>query len=110
MLQVFVKVSSTINLKPNTEPRSEDYERAAYATMCDRAEAEIIGKLVSTALESGTTPIDVAVLLRGVDCGHPYIVPKGHGRLFEGETITSMADLVGRAMLLFMMEHAYTQQ
>lgn len=97
IIQVFVKISSTI--------RSTTVEQQAYDVVCDRAEAEVIGKLASTALIAGVDAQEIAALLRGTNCGHPYITPNNNGALFGGETILSMSDLVGRVLLLDIAEH-----
>ena len=82
MLQVFVKITPD----------------ADNGTYCDKTLGEIIGRLVSTALEYSASPKLVASQLNMVSCGHPSMVHIEGQQ--QGQTIKSIADAVGTIMLM----------
>jgi len=105
MREVFIKISATIP-KDQLNADESNYDSVVTSTMCSRAEAEVLGKMITTALGAGATDVELANLLRGVDCGHPLL--SRPGRMFPGETITSLADAVGRVMQYDIQRHNET--
>jgi len=94
---VLVKVSSSIPSSVANGGDEEKLHAIIITTACNRAEAEVVGKLASAALSAGVPAIELVALLVGVDCGHPYI--PAAGKMLGGTTIKSVADAVGRVIL-----------